>query len=100
MSPGKNEDEHEDEDKDEDADKNDDEDENQNEDENGDVRFLTTGRVALQRKRFGWPRLRAVRGHAQYQRLLRLQNSIWAAGRPTTVCALSGIPCYYGGASV
>ena len=40
MSPGKNEDEHEDEDKDEDADKNDDEDENQNEDENGDARFF------------------------------------------------------------
>ena len=27
-------------------------------------------------------------------------NSFWAAGRPTTACALNGIPCYYGGASV
>ena len=66
----------------------------------GHIAFVFTGRVALQRKRFGWPRLRDVRGHAQHQRLLRLQNSIWAAGRPTTVCALSGIPCYYGGVSV
>jgi hypothetical protein len=41
-----------------------------------------------------------VRGHAQRQRLLRLQNSIQAAGRQTTVCALSGIPCYYGEVSV
>ena len=66
----------------------------------GHIAFVFTGRVALQRKRFGWPGLRDVRGHAQSQRLLRLQNSIQAAGRPTTVCTLSGIPCYYGGASV
>ena len=66
----------------------------------GHIAFVLTGRVALQRKRFRWPRLRAVRGHAQYQRLLKLPNSIWAAGRPTTICALNGIPCYYGGVSV
>ena len=30
----------------------------------GHIAFVLTGRVALQRKRFGWPRLRDVRGRA------------------------------------
>ena len=63
------------------------------------IAFVFAGRAALQRQRLRWPRLPAVRGHAQIQRLLEQPNSFWAAGRPTTACALHGIPCYYGGAS-
>jgi len=37
--------------------------------------FVFAGRAALQRQRLRWPRLRAVRGHAQIQRLLEQPNS-------------------------